>query len=44
LEDFDVCFSSNPKLILRDIGLQPDAFSEYTFETSDWPYTPAWAA
>mgnify|MGYP006278213475 CR=1 FL=1 len=44
MEDFDVCFSSNPELILRDIGLQPDAFSEYTFETSDWPYTPAWAA
>lgn len=43
LEDFDQFFSTNPQLILRDIGLQPQAFKDFKFKTSDWPYHRAWA-
>jgi len=43
-EDFDKCFSTNPELVLRGIGLQPEAFGDFKFETADWPYTQAWAA
>jgi parallel beta-helix repeat protein len=42
-KDFDTCFSTNPELILSSIGLQPEAFGDFTFETADWPYTQAWA-
>ncbi len=42
-KDFDQCFSTNPQLILRDIGLQPQAFSDFKFETTAWPYDQAWA-
>ena len=42
-EDFDKFFSTNPKLILRDIGLQPEAFSDFHLTVPEWPYTRAWA-
>jgi hypothetical protein len=41
--DFDVLFATNPKLILRDIGLQPEAFSDFKLGVTDWPYDHAWA-
>jgi len=41
--DFDVFFATNPKLILRDIGLQPEAFSDFKLGVTDWPYDRAWA-
>jgi len=41
--DFDVFFATNPKLILRDMGLQPEAFSDFTLGMTDWPYDRAWA-
>jgi len=42
-EDFDQFFSMNPQLILRDIGLQPEAFKDFKFKTTEWPYDRAWA-
>ena len=41
--DFDHFFSGNPKLILRDIGLQPEAFADLMPKAADWPYDRAWA-
>jgi len=41
--DFDEFFTTNPKLILRGIGLQPDAFRDFHLGVADWPYDRPWA-
>jgi hypothetical protein len=42
-EDFDEFFATNPELILRGIGLQPEAFADFRLGATDWPYDRAWA-
>jgi len=42
-DDFDEFFTTNPKLILRNIGLQPEAFGDFHLGVTDWPYDRAWA-
>ena len=42
-KDFDEFFSTNPELILRGIGLQPEAFSDFRLGDAKWPYDRAWA-
>lgn len=42
-DEFDQCWTANPDLILRDIGLQQTAFSDFVFDPPAWPYTLAWA-
>lgn len=42
VDDFPDCFSMNPELIRRGIGLQPDAFRDFQFKTN-WVYDAKWA-
>jgi tetratricopeptide (TPR) repeat protein len=42
-EDFDKFFTTNPGLVARGIGLQPEAFDEFHLSVTDWPYDRAWA-
>ncbi len=42
-KDFDEFFATNPELILRDIGLQPEAFADVHLGVAKWPYDRAWA-
>ncbi len=42
-EDFDKFFTTNPELVARGIGLQPEAFHDFHLSVSDWPYDQAWA-
>ena len=42
-KDFNDFFTSNPRLILRGIGLQPDAFKDFPFNKDPWPFTKKWA-
>ena len=42
-KDFDEFFTANPRLILRGIGLQPEAFGDFTLGVDEWPYDRAWA-
>ena len=42
-KDFDEFFATNPELILRDIGLQPEAFADFRLGVAKWPYDRAWA-
>ena len=42
-KDFDEFFTTNPELILRGIGLQPEAFSDFHLGVANWPYDRAWA-
>jgi hypothetical protein len=42
-KDFDGFFATNPELILRGIGLQPEAFSDFFPGGTAWPYDLAWA-
>ena len=39
----DEFFAANPKLILRDIGLQPEAFKNAKLKNPKWEYDRAWA-
>ncbi len=41
--EFDALFSTSPELIKRGIGLQPEAFRDFHFKMTDWPYDVAWA-
>jgi len=41
--DFDGFFATNPKVILRGIGLQPEAFRDFHFWKTDWLYDKEWA-
>jgi len=36
-DEFDQCWTANPDLILRDIGLQQTAFSDFVFDPPAWP-------
>jgi hypothetical protein len=40
---FDQFFTTNPQLILRGIGLQPDAFRDLRPAVTNWVYDRAWA-
>jgi hypothetical protein len=42
-KDFDEFFTTNPELILRGIGLQPEAFRDFRLGVANWPYDLAWA-
>jgi hypothetical protein len=42
-KDFDQFFTTNPQLILRGIGLQPDAFRDFRFGVTNRVYDRAWA-
>jgi tetratricopeptide (TPR) repeat protein len=42
-KDFDEFFTTNPELVLRGIGLQPEAFSDFKLGVTNWPYGRAWA-
>jgi len=42
-KDFDEFFATNPELILRDIGLQAEAFADFRLGVAKWPYDRAWA-
>ena len=41
-KDFDGLFATNPEVVRRGIGLQPEAFREFHF-FSGWPYDKRWA-
>ena len=42
-KDFDEFFTTNPELILRGIGLQPEAFRDFRLGEANWVYDRAWA-
>ena len=42
-KDFDEFFTTNPELILRGIGLQPEAFRDFRLGVANWVYDRAWA-
>ena len=42
-KDFDQFFTTNPKLILRGIGLKPVAFRDSRLGVTNWVYDRAWA-
>jgi tetratricopeptide (TPR) repeat protein len=42
-EDFDKFFTTNPELVARGIGMQPEAFDDFHLGVTDWPYDQAWA-
>lgn len=42
VEDFPDCFTANPQLIKRGIGLQPEAFTGFVF-SNKWIYDAKWA-
>ncbi len=41
-QDFDGLFAANPRIVLRGIGLQPEAFRDFHF-WEGWPYDKEWA-
>lgn len=41
--DFNVLFATNPEVVKRGIGLQPEAFRDFHLKLTDWPYNVAWA-
>ncbi|MBN1442923.1 MAG: hypothetical protein JXA90_09445, partial [Planctomycetes bacterium] len=41
--DFDGLFATDPEIVLRGIGLQPEEFSGFHF-WKGWPYDKGWAA
>ena len=42
-EGFDRFFTTNPQLVLRGIGLQPEAFRDVRLGATQWVYDRAWA-
>lgn len=42
-QDFDRFFATNPQLIRRGIGLQPEAFGDFRSDRTTWVYDRAWA-
>lgn len=42
-EDFDKLFATNPMLVLRGAGLQPEAFADFHLGVAYWSYDRAWA-
>jgi hypothetical protein len=43
-KNFDEFFSANPRLVLRGIGLQPEAFRGLPLGVTNWVYDRVWAA
>ena len=43
-KDFNGLFATNPEVVKRGIGLQPEAFGDFHFWKEDWPYHKAWAS
>jgi hypothetical protein len=41
--DFNELFATNPEIVKRGIGLQPEAFRDFHFKMKDWTYDAAWA-
>jgi len=41
--EFYRLFATNPEMIVRDIGLQPEAFRDFHFWKGDWQYDKEWA-
>ena len=42
--EFNRLFPTNPEVVIRDIGLQAEAFSDFHFFAEEkWPYTKEWA-
>ncbi len=41
--DFNGLFATNPELVLRGMGLQPEAFRDFHFRKDEWPYDREWA-
>ena len=41
--DFPGLFATNPLVVSRGIGLQPEAFGDFHFWKDAWPYDKAWA-
>ena len=41
--DFNALFATNPEVVKRGIGLQPEAFRDFHFKMTDWPYDVVWA-
>jgi tetratricopeptide (TPR) repeat protein len=42
-DDFDGLFATSPEIVLRGIGLAPEAFRDFHF-WKGWPYDKEWAA
>lgn len=42
-EDFDKFFTTNPELVARGIGLEPEAFDDFHLSVADRRYDRAWA-
>jgi len=42
-KDFDEYFATNPELVLRGIGLQPEAFRDFSVGVANWVYDRTWA-
>lgn len=42
-KDFNGFFATNPTVVKRGIGLQPEAFRDFHFWKEDWPYDGDWA-
>ncbi|MFA7157998.1 MAG: right-handed parallel beta-helix repeat-containing protein, partial [Kiritimatiellia bacterium] len=43
VSDFPPLLASNPELVRRGIGLQPEAFNDCHFKLTNWVYDVAWA-
>jgi tetratricopeptide (TPR) repeat protein len=41
--EFNALFASNPELVRRGIGLQPEQFRDFHFKLTNWVYNVAWA-
>ena len=41
--EFNGLFATNPQVVKRGIGLQPEAFRDFHFWKEDWPYDARWA-
>ena len=41
--EFNGLFATNPQVVKRGIGLQPEAFHDFHFWKEDWPYDARWA-
>ena len=42
-KDFDAFFTGNPRLVLRGIGLRPEAFEGFSFAGQPWVFNRKWA-
>jgi hypothetical protein len=42
-KDFNAFFTGNPRLVLRGVGLRPEAFEGFSFAGTPWAFNRAWA-